>query len=33
MIEHLDEARAVVKTAADEGDRVSLKDYEYQAEL
>ena len=33
MIEHLDEARAVVNTAADKGDRVSLRDYEYQAEL
>lgn len=33
MIEFLDEARGVVNTAANNGDRVSLKDYEYQASL
>lgn len=33
FIEHLDEARNVIAVAANNGDTVSLKDYEYQGEL
>jgi hypothetical protein len=33
LIEHLDEARNVITTAANNGDTVSLKDYEYQGAL